>query len=295
MERGELDPYRTLGVTREATPAEIARSYRRLAKELHPDLRGEGLTPRMRELNLAWEILSDPSKRAAWDLGQVVQAAGTHWSRTPSGGMRRAPRAAGVPPATAARWAAWPAEGRAPRTAARTGQRTAQPAEREGLYPPRPKGERRWTDSPWLIAAIGPATIAGLLVVAGIASSLAGPKALSDSFEGFQTQGRFPELNLAVAGPAIDVRFGMNGFQGTDLLAAGSPVSRYFPCENGETAAPDVQRSVAAASSSFAYEPITHTYVYTWKTDPSWADSCRELTFTFRDGSSRSVLFDFRR
>jgi hypothetical protein len=194
---------------------------------------------------------------------------------------RRGPRADGGYPSAAARWAEWPAEG---------------PEQREGLYPPRPKaGERRWTDSPWLLAVIGPATIASILIVAGIASTLAGAKALTDSFEGFQTQAALPALNRAVAGSALEVRFGMGGFQGTDLLAAGSPVSRYFPCENGGTAAPGIQRSVDAASPSFAYEPTTHTYVYTWKTDSSWADSCRELTFTFRDSSSRSVLFDFRR
>src|SRR5438034_7970504 len=76
MTRASIDPYATLGVAREATPAQIARAYRQLAKELHPDLRGDATGERMREVNAAWEILSDPGKRAAWDRGQPVVAAG---------------------------------------------------------------------------------------------------------------------------------------------------------------------------------------------------------------------------
>ena len=85
MIRTPIDPYATLGVGREATPAQIARAYRQLAKELHPDLRGDATGERMRAVNAAWEILSDPGKRTAWDRGQPVEAAGAHW--TPASGL----------------------------------------------------------------------------------------------------------------------------------------------------------------------------------------------------------------
>src|SRR5437762_7185536 len=95
-----LDPYATLGVARSATIAQITRAYHRLAKELHPDLRGDASSARMRVVNAAWEILSDPRKRAAWDLGQPVVAAGSHWS----------PRTGVMGTTTAQHWAEWPAD-----------------------------------------------------------------------------------------------------------------------------------------------------------------------------------------
>ena len=80
MEPSRIDPYATLGIHRDASAAQIAQAYHRLAKELHPDLRGEATAERMRDVNAAWEILSDPAKRAAWDGGHEVVAAGAHWS-----------------------------------------------------------------------------------------------------------------------------------------------------------------------------------------------------------------------
>jgi curved DNA-binding protein CbpA len=64
------DPYAILGVTREATTKQIAAAHRRLAKSYHPDLHDSGpeAATRMREINEAWEVLSSPDRRAAWDL-----------------------------------------------------------------------------------------------------------------------------------------------------------------------------------------------------------------------------------
>ena len=68
MAAAERDPYRTLGVDRGASILEIARARRRLAKRYHPDVAGASwATERMREVNEAWNILADPSARAAWD------------------------------------------------------------------------------------------------------------------------------------------------------------------------------------------------------------------------------------
>ena len=86
----------------------------------------------------------------------------------------------------------------------------------------------------------------------------------------------------------------MGGFEGYDLMAEGSPSSTFYPCENGVTGPADVLPAVGATSSSLTYAPASHAYTYTWKTNASWAESCRELTFTFRDGSQKSALFDFR-
>jgi curved DNA-binding protein CbpA len=67
------DPYRVLDVARDATTAQIKRRWRELAREHHPDrVAGDGeeaarLTGRMARINAAYDVLSDPVRRAAYD------------------------------------------------------------------------------------------------------------------------------------------------------------------------------------------------------------------------------------
>jgi curved DNA-binding protein CbpA len=63
-----LDPYATLGVPRGASEPQVRQAYRRLAKRYHPDLhRTAERTERMQRVNQAWEILSNPVRRARYD------------------------------------------------------------------------------------------------------------------------------------------------------------------------------------------------------------------------------------
>src|ERR687891_165271 len=62
------DLYEILGVTRDATSAEIKGAYRRLARTLHPDVNADPADQeRFKEITGAYEILSDPAKRRRYD------------------------------------------------------------------------------------------------------------------------------------------------------------------------------------------------------------------------------------
>src|SRR2546421_10900227 len=62
------DLYEILGIERDANDEDIRKAYRRLARELHPDVNAEPRSEeRFKEVAGAYEILSDPEKRARYD------------------------------------------------------------------------------------------------------------------------------------------------------------------------------------------------------------------------------------
>lgn len=106
-----LDPYATLGVPRGADARRLRDAYRRLIRQHHPDRSNDPrATERMQRINRAWDLVSDPARRAEYDAesrtagrGGAGHWAGTrgraaHWAPPPTAWATQTARAGTYPP-----------------------------------------------------------------------------------------------------------------------------------------------------------------------------------------------------
>ncbi len=102
-----------------------------------------------------------------------------------------------------------------------------------------------------------------------------------------------PVVNVATAGSAVPVKFSLGGNRGLTFFVSGYPASQKVTCD---TDAPldAIEQTVTAGSSSLQYDAGSNQYTYVWKTDKSWAGTCRDLTLLLPSGSFRKAQFKFK-
>jgi len=101
-----------------------------------------------------------------------------------------------------------------------------------------------------------------------------------------------PTLNIMKAGQAVPVKFSLGGNRGLAIFDAGYPATQSTTC--GSSGGSDVEETSTAGSSSLQYDATKDQYTYVWKTDKSWAGTCRVLLINFADGSKQRANFQFR-
>ena len=98
-----------------------------------------------------------------------------------------------------------------------------------------------------------------------------------------------PYVNTTIAGSSIPVKFSLGAYRGLGVLQAGSPTSSPVACD---TSAPvNVVRPGIASTSGL--QSVGYGYTYVWKTNPTWAGTCRKFVLTLSDGSAHEALFRF--
>ena len=104
-----------------------------------------------------------------------------------------------------------------------------------------------------------------------------------------------PSVNVARAGGLIPFRFNLGGNQGTNILAAGSPTSQAVACDAIGSGATMDNSAALGFAGGLHYVRLLGEYWYVWRTERTYAGTCRLFTLTLADGTTHTALFRFIR
>lgn len=101
-----------------------------------------------------------------------------------------------------------------------------------------------------------------------------------------------PAMNTAKAGSALPVKFSLDGYQGLDVLPSGSPSSQRTSCGTGPIGT--AEATFTPGKSRLSYDNDAGQYQYVWKTEKTWAGTCRRLVVRLGDGTMHQADVQFR-
>ncbi|HEX8149554.1 MAG TPA: PxKF domain-containing protein [Pyrinomonadaceae bacterium] len=102
-----------------------------------------------------------------------------------------------------------------------------------------------------------------------------------------------PALNEVKAGQGVPIKFSLGGNQGLNIFADGYPASQQVGCANN-VPINVLEETDASGSSTLSYNAASGTYTYNWKTEKSWAGTCRALVVRLADGTEHVAYFKFK-
>lgn len=114
------------------------------------------------------------------------------------------------------------------------------------------------------------------------------------NFSGFFSPvDNLPTLNQVKAGQNIPLKFSLSGNKGLAILAAGYPASQQVNCSTN-VPINDLAETDNPGNSTLTYDSGSDRYQYNWKTEKSWAGTCRALAVKLNDGSTHTANFKFK-
>jgi VCBS repeat-containing protein len=115
------------------------------------------------------------------------------------------------------------------------------------------------------------------------------------SFTGFFSPvDNLPTLNSSKAGSAVPVKFSLAGDQGLNIFAATYPKSEKIACDSNAPVDGIEETATPSDNNTLQYNPLIDQYTYVWKTEKSWAKTCRQLVVKLSDETVHQANFQFR-
>jgi hypothetical protein len=106
----------------------------------------------------------------------------------------------------------------------------------------------------------------------------------------FSPVANVPVVNTVKAGSAVPVKFSLGYNAGLGIFASGYPRVTTIPCSASATLSP-VKQTVSTTANSLTYDSTANQYNYTWKTDSTWAGTCRRLIVRFTNSADHIADF----
>ena len=102
-----------------------------------------------------------------------------------------------------------------------------------------------------------------------------------------------PVLNEVKAGQNVPLKFSLNGYQGLAIFAPGFPASQQVNCADN-VPVNVLEETDTPGNSTLTYDAASDRYQYNWKTEKSWAGTCRVLVVKLVDGTTHTANFKFK-
>ncbi|HEX6185294.1 MAG TPA: PxKF domain-containing protein, partial [Pyrinomonadaceae bacterium] len=102
-----------------------------------------------------------------------------------------------------------------------------------------------------------------------------------------------PVLNEVKAGQGIPIKFSLSGNKGLSIFFPDYPASQQINCADN-VPINVLEETESSGGSSLSYNAGSDTYTYNWKTEKSWAGTCRVLVVKLADGTEHIAYFKFK-
>jgi len=146
-------------------------------------------------------------------------------------------------------------------------------------------------------SSIGPRSFSVTAVDnAGNAASVTATYRTVDAFTGFlQPVDNLPTVNTVNAGRTVPVKWRLADAAGTSVSTLSSFVSMQSNTVNCDSAPSDTipDSATSLSDESLQYDSTADPFVYNWRTEKSWTNTCRQVRRTLADGSLRTAKFRF--